>query len=106
MTVPRRTSRTMTIAPLPTREEFLARFFRHFTIAVGMLGLALGIGMVGYHVLESLSWVDSLLNASMILSGMGPASELHTEAGKIFASFYALFSGIAFITIAGVLLAP
>jgi hypothetical protein len=67
---------------------------------------ALGLGTFGYHYLEGLPWIDAELNASMILSGMGPVAELHTTAGKLFASFYALFSGVAFIAIAGVLLAP
>ena len=60
----------------------------------------------GYHQTEGLPWLDALLNASMILSGMGPVQELHTTAGKLFASFYALFSGVMFITLAGVLFAP
>jgi hypothetical protein len=60
----------------------------------------------GYHYFGELSWLDALLNASMILSGMGPVNELRTTAGKLFATFYALFSGVAFITIVGVLFAP
>ena len=62
--------------------------------------------MGGYHFLEGLSWLDALLNASMILSGMGQVTTLQTTAGKLFASFYALFSGVAFLTTVGVLLAP
>jgi hypothetical protein len=62
--------------------------------------------MLGYHVFGSLHWIDALLNASMILTGMGPVDPMQTVAGKLFASCYALFSGIVFITTAGVLLAP
>ena len=65
-----------------------------------------GIGVLGYHWLARLSWIDSLLNASMILGGMGPVDPLKSDAAKIFASCYALFSGLAFIGIVSVLLAP
>jgi hypothetical protein len=61
---------------------------------------------LGYRLLEGFSWIDSTLNAAMILGGMGPVNELHTTAGKIFASCYALFSGIVFLVSVGVLLAP
>jgi hypothetical protein len=67
---------------------------------------SLGIGMAGYHFLESLSWLDSLLNASMILGGMGPVNPLQTAAGKIFASFYALYSGVVLLAAVGILVAP
>jgi hypothetical protein len=70
-----------------------------------MIG-GLGIGVVGYHIFAHLSWIDSLLNASMILAGMGPVDPLPTNTAKIFASCYALFSGLAFIGIVSVLLAP
>ena len=72
----------------------------------GIVSGALGLGVYGYHHFGGLSWLDALLNASMILSGMGPVNELRTTAAKLFASFYALFSGVAFITTAGVLFAP
>ncbi len=67
---------------------------------------SLGIGILGYHYFEGLGWLDALLDASMILSSMGPVHVPQTTAGKLFASFYALFSGVAFITIVGVLFAP
>ena len=76
----------------------------------GLAGLlivfALGIGIAGYHWIAGFGPVDSLLNASMILSGMGPAAELHGRAAKIFASAYALFSGIVFITVTAMLFTP
>jgi len=92
--------------PLLPRPDFYRRFFRHVRIAAGVVLGALGLGVVGYHHCEGLSWLDSLLNASMILSGMGPVNELHSVAGKLFASFYALFSGIVFIGTVGVIFAP
>lgn len=71
-----------------------------------MVFVALGIGMVGYHHFEKMSWVDAFANAAMILSGMGPLGPLTTNAGKLFAGFYALFSGLVFIVVTGILLAP
>ena len=73
---------------------------------MALLMFSLGIGMTGYHFLESLSWLDSLLNASMILGGMGPVNPLQTAAGKIFASFYALYSGVVLLAAVGILVAP
>jgi ABC-type glycerol-3-phosphate transport system permease component len=84
----------------------LHRLWRSIVITVGVVVGALAIGMVGYHGLEGLSWIDSFLNAAMILSGMGPATELHTASGKLFAGCYAIFSGVIFITMAAVLFAP
>jgi hypothetical protein len=92
--------------PLLPRKLFLLRLVRHFCIGIGIIAMALGMGVLGYHFTEGLGWLDSLLNASMILSGMGPVQELQHNAGKWFASFYALFSGVAFITMVGVLFAP
>jgi hypothetical protein len=79
---------------------------RYGLVTAGIILFSLGIGMVGYHYLESLSWIDSLLNASMILGGMGPVNALQTDAGKIFASFYALYSGIILLASVGVLATP
>ena len=92
--------------PLLSRAEFRKRVGRHGLVALGVLLFGLGIGVLGYHFLAHLSWVDSLLNASMILAGMGPVDPLPTDAAKIFASCYALSSGLAFIGIVSVLLAP
>ena len=75
-------------------------------IALGVDLGSLVIGMLGYHFLEGIPWVDSLLNAAMILGGMGPVNTLHTTAGKLFASFYALYSGVVFVVVAGILFAP
>jgi hypothetical protein len=74
--------------------------------AAGVAALSLVAGILGYHYIARLSWIDSLLNASMILGGMGPLGELPTNAAKVFASIYALFSGLVFIGMLGMLLAP
>ncbi|MBV6499019.1 MAG: hypothetical protein CJBNEKGG_01251 [Prosthecobacter sp.] len=92
--------------PLASRLAFAWRFVKFFAIALGLAVVALGIGTLGYHFIAGFTWVDSLLNASMILGGMGPVGELPSDAAKLFASAYALFSGLMFITIMGLLLAP
>ena len=92
--------------PLLPRRLFLGRLLWHVLVAFILLFVALGLGVLGYHVLERLSWLDSLLNASMILGGMGPVAVLQTPAGKLFASFYALFSGVIFLVVAGIVVAP
>jgi hypothetical protein len=92
--------------PLISRELFIRRLVIFIVIALGVLFASLAIGIFGYHFLEGLSWTDALLNAAMILGGMGPVNMLHTEAGKLFASFYALFAGVVFLVVAGVLFAP
>ena len=92
--------------PLLPRRLFLIRLLRHILFAIGVLTISLAIGMVGYHFLEKMNFVDSMLNASMILGGMGPVAELQTRAGKVFASLYAIFSGIFFLVVAGIVIAP
>jgi hypothetical protein len=92
--------------PVIPFKAFLRRLLRHFGIAASIVTFSLGLGIIGYHTLGSLSWVDSLLNASMILGGMGPVNALTSNGAKIFASIYALFSGMIFLVAAGVLLAP
>jgi hypothetical protein len=90
---------------LPMR-EFLARLAGFFAASAAVIGTSLGLGTVGYHHFCRLPWVDSLLNASMILSGMGPVDHIDSDTGKLFAAGYALYSGIAFISTAGLLVAP
>ena len=92
--------------PLLPKSRFMQRFLVHALEALGVILGSLVIGMLGYHYLESLSWLDALVNASMILGGMGPVNPLHTAAGKIFASVYALYSGIIFLVVVGILFAP
>jgi hypothetical protein len=91
---------------LLTGAQFARRVARHGLVALFVIAIALGIGVFGYHFIAHLSWIDALLNASMILGGMGPVDQLQSSASKLFASFYALFSGLAFIGIAGVMFAP
>lgn len=90
---------------LPPR-DFARRMFVFFLIATAMILVSLWIGILGYHYFAELAWTDSLLNASMILAGMGPVDKLETEGAKIFSSFYALFSGVAFLTTVAVFLSP
>ena len=85
---------------------FLFRLFRHIGIAFLLVSISLGIGILGYSYFEGMSFVDALLNASMIVGGMGPVSQLKTISGKIFASFYALFAAFIILTVAGVIFAP
>jgi hypothetical protein len=92
--------------PLLPRNQFFQRLLGHGLVAFLLLLFSLSIGVCGYHFTENLGWLDSLLNASMILGGMGPVSTLQTDAGKLFASFYALFSGIAFLASSGIMITP
>jgi hypothetical protein len=85
---------------------FARRLGRFAAIAMLILAFALSLGIAGYHWIADLDWVDAILNASMILTGMGPVAELRTAAAKLFASAYALFSGLVFITVMGVILTP
>ncbi len=92
--------------PLLPRKEFYHRLARHALLGVAVIAISLGLGMIGYHVFEKLPWVDAFVNAAMILSGMGPVAMLQTDAGKIFAGCYALFSGLTLIAILGIIFAP
>jgi len=79
---------------------------RNALIGLSLIAIALLIGMFGYHTTEGMSWVDAFMNAAMILSGMGPAEKIVSTNGKLFAGFYALFSGLAFVAIVAIMLAP
>lgn len=92
--------------PLLPRAAFLLRIAFHAAIAIGIVLVALLIGVLGYHYIAELSWIDALMNASMLLGGMGPVNELHSAGAKLFASFYALFAGVVFLVGVGVLFAP
>jgi hypothetical protein len=92
--------------PLASRSEFTKRMLRFSALGAAIMLFSLGIGVCGYHFLERLSWLDSLLNASMLLGGMGPLAQLTTTAGKLFASFYALFAGMVFLVAVGVMFTP
>jgi hypothetical protein len=92
--------------PLLPRKAFYARFAWSVAATVGIVVFSLFIGSAGYHYLGGLPWIDALLNASMILAGMGPVDPLQSSAAKLFAAFYALYSGIAFLTMVAILMAP
>lgn len=92
--------------PLLPKRAFFARLLRSGALTLALLLFALGVGVFGYRALGGLAWLDALVNASMILSGMGVVDHIKTDSGKWFESIYALFSGIAFMTSVGVLLAP
>ena len=88
------------------RQAFYRRAGRHALFAALILLAVVGIGTAGYTWIAGLSWLDAFLNASMILSGMGPVDRMTTDGAKLFAALYALFSGLVFIGVAGVLVAP
>ena len=92
--------------PLPPRRVFLQRLARTGLLAGLIIAGSLGLGVLGYHHLGRLPWIDSLLNASMILGGMGPVDALTTPAAKLFASAYALFSGVVLLASVAVMITP
>ena len=94
------------IKQLPHRKHFVGKMAKFALISLSFLVFSLLVGMAGYHYFMDLSWVDSLLNASMILTGMGPVDKATTSGGKIFASAYALYSGVAFLTSVALFLSP
>jgi len=92
--------------PVVSRRVFFWRMLQHTLLALAIAAGSLILGIVGYHYLGQLGWVDSLVNASMLLGGMGPVNVVNTLQGKLFISFYALYAGLVFLILAGVLLAP
>ena len=100
---PKYESHRQKLAPLSV---FAKRLASAVGLACVIVGIALFIGIAGYHWLDELDWIDSLLEASMILGGMGPVNPITTTSAKLFASVYALFSGLVFIGIMGIVLTP
>ncbi len=92
--------------PLLPIRKYYRRLLRSFLLGIGIIVVSLAAGMTGYHMLEGLSWIDAFVNAAMLLSGMGPLAQPQTDAGKIFAGLYALYSGLAVLIIAGIIFAP
>jgi hypothetical protein len=92
--------------PLLSRQAFARRLARNFAAAMVLIGVSLIGGMIGYHYLEGMTWIDAFANASMILSGMGPLGTLQTWDGKLFAGLYALYSGLTLVLATGVIFAP
>lgn len=95
--------RSQPLLPLP---HFLRRLAGHSLAALAVVIVSLTAGTLGYHVCARLAWIDSFLNASMLLGGMGPVGELTTDGGKIFASLFALYSGLMLIAVTTLILAP
>ena len=93
-------------SPLLPRAEFYKRVLRYSGFSFLLIGISLGIGIVGYHFINKLSWLDALVNASMILTGMGPVNSLINVEAKWFASLYSIFSGVVFLSTVAVFLAP
>lgn len=92
--------------PLASKKVFMSRLFKMALIAFMVIMVCLLIGILGYHYIAHIVWIDAIHNASMILSGMGPVANIDNVAGKLFSSAYALFSGVAFITNIGIFLSP
>ncbi|MCO4053617.1 MAG: hypothetical protein HEQ16_06085 [Bosea sp.] len=93
-------------APVLPRRLFALRLVRIGLVWLALTGMGLTIGMAGYALTEDMAMTDAFLNAAMILSGMGPVTELHTRAGKLFAGFYAIFSGLFIVVATGLILTP
>jgi hypothetical protein len=91
---------------LLSKNQFYLRLALHLTVALGLVLISIGFGAIGYHWFEGISWVDSIYNASMILTGMGPVTVLKKDVSKIFASMYAIYGGIILLAITGIILAP
>jgi hypothetical protein len=94
------------IHPPLSNQHFARRMLLHFAIASTIVLLSLGVGMLGYRCFEHLSWLDAYLNSTMLLGGMGPVNPPQTDAGKLFAGLYALYSGLVFLILAGVIATP
>ena len=92
--------------PLASRHVFVRRLLGSAAVAGGVVLLSLLAGAAGYHFTEGWPWLDSALNAAMILAGMGPVDKVETTGGKVFALLYALYSGVTFLTMMAVVLAP
>lgn len=92
--------------PRLSRLRFAKRLLGWLGITCMLLCISLYIGMAGYHYLEQMPWIDALLNAAMILGGMGPVDRLATDAGKMFAACYAIYCGMLLVVCGGLLLAP
>jgi hypothetical protein len=97
---------TRKIKALPHRKHFIRTIFKNILLCCLILIASLSVGVIGYHNYFDLGWVDSLYNASMILAGMGPVDSASNNGGKIFASIYAIYSGVAFLTSVAVIFLP
>ncbi|SOE20603.1 hypothetical protein SAMN06298216_1089 [Spirosomataceae bacterium TFI 002] len=89
-----------------THKEFAKRVLKYSLFSLFLIASSLGIGIIGYHYIGKLTWIDSIYNAAMILTGMGPVNVMSSNAAKLFASSYALFSGVVFLSTVAVFFAP
>jgi hypothetical protein len=89
-----------------TRPRFARRMLAHTTLAMGLIAVSIGIGMLGYCHFEHMRPLDGFLNTAMLLGGMGPVNTPATDAGKLFAGFFALYAGLVFIVTAALLFTP
>lgn len=87
-------------------KEFAKRVLKYSLFSLFLIAISLGIGIIGYHYIGKLTWIDSIYNAAMILTGMGPVNVMSSNAAKLFASGYALFSGVVFLSTVAVFFAP
>lgn len=92
--------------PLLPRQAFARRLLKSALLSLGIILGSLLIGMIGYRLFEGMSWIDAFLNASMLMGGMGPVDVMHTDAGKLFAGLYALYSGLVLLISVGIIAAP
>ncbi|MFN9625162.1 MAG: hypothetical protein ACK6AT_02700 [Planctomycetota bacterium] len=92
--------------PMASMSSFLGRLFRAFLATLVIVSVSLAIGTVGYSYFLDMPWIDGLINASIILTGMGPVDRMESTAGKLFATFYALYSGLAFLSMVAIIIAP
>ncbi|MBA2613875.1 MAG: hypothetical protein H0U95_18070 [Bacteroidetes bacterium] len=94
------------LKPLPPHRHFVSKIVRSAIAGLIILAFSICVGMIGYHHYFNLGWVDSLYNASMILTGMGPVDKAINNGGKIFASIYAIYSGVTFLTSVAIIISP
>jgi hypothetical protein len=100
------TQHSGSILKLHSQKHFVKNLTRSFLIGSGLIIISLGIGGIGYHFFGNLDWLSAFLNASMILTGMGPVDPMINSSGKLFAIFYSLVSGVTFLVIVGIIFAP
>ena len=96
----------MATKKLPHKKHFISKLLKSMILGTAFLIFSLSIGILGYHYYFNIPWLDSLVNASMILTGMGPVDRAETDGAKLFSSFYAIYSGVAFLTCVAIILSP
>jgi hypothetical protein len=96
-------NKTEKLLPLP---KFARRLTLSLALAVGVLAAGLSLGVLGYRFIAGFAWIDAILESCMILTGMGPVGALNSDAAKIFSSFYALFSGLVFLSVITITITP